>query len=488
MQDIELNVDELDNINDWVKSTKEINTKQNFAGVVKDNPLIKKHSIKYLKDNNLVDKDNNVTLYRYLNIAESNKLKPDVGLTSTTLDPFHAKKMAIQQSEVTGSVLKPGQTASFFDSLDPLTAAGKYETKTLVRQPVVLEYKIPVEKVDAYMPAVYDNLDNFSTNMWGQSHAENFYSHLIDDLVGDGYDYADALDQVAESYTVTSDFDNFVYTALDESEIVADLTNIKPTNMFVDKKAIDKIGESIAKTTKKFAQGGPSVMPPNSVAEPILPTEMRSAFGGPLYQMLNPGTQEIVDNLGLRGQGIGGLAAMVFGPGKAKAPATIMKRVDKLIKKYKRQQNNYERELGNIPYDGPAAERAAQQELQRLMKTRTELEMVLDRNRGFGLVNYANDALFSKPKAPSKMYMKAPKKPTAQKVAPGIYKYRGFVIEDVGTNHGLPYREWQIGKVGENASKREVYEATLDPANFDDAANSLKEAKEFIDRVHFKGQ
>ena len=152
------------------------------------------------------------------------------------------------------------------------------------------------------------------------------------------------------------------------------------------------------------------------------------------------------------------------------------------------KQNNYERELGNIPYDGPAAERAAQKELQRLMKTRTELKMVLDRNRGLGLVNYANDALFSKPKAPSKMYMTAPKKPTAQKVAPGIYKYRGFVIEDVGTNHGLTYRQWNIGKVGENASKREVYEATLDPETYDDAANSLKEAKEFIDRVHFKGQ
>jgi hypothetical protein len=227
---------------------------------------------------------------------------------------------------------------------------------------------------------------------------------------------------------------------------------------------------------------------PVSKIEPISPVEMRTAFGGPLYQMLNPGTRQIVDNLGLRGQGVGGLAAMTFGPGKAKAPATIMKRVDKLIKKYKRQQNNYERELGNIPYDGLAAERAAQKEFQRLMKTRTELEMVLDRNRGFGLLKYTNDALSSKPKVPSKMYMTAPKKPTAQRVAPGIYKYRGFVIEDVGTNYGLPYRQWSFGKVGENASKREVYEATVDPETYDDAANSLKEAKEFIDRVYFKGQ
>ena len=156
---------------------------------------------------------------------------------------------------------------------------------------------------------------------------------------------------------------------------------------------------------------------PVSKIEPISPTEMRTAFGGPLYQMLNPGARQIVDNLGLRGQGIGGLAAMAFSPvKKAQAPATIMKRVDKLIKKYKRQQNNYERELGNIPYDGPAAERAAQKELQRLMKTRTELKMVLDRNRGFGLVNYTNNALFSQPKVASRMYMTAPNmyKPKAE--------------------------------------------------------------------------
>ena len=394
LKDIDLGVDDLDSINDWVKSTKEMNTKENFAGVVKDNPLIKKHSIKYLKDNNLVDKDNNVTLYRYLNIAESNKLRPDKGLTSTTLDPFHAKRMAIQQSEVTGSVLKPGQKASFFDSMDPFTAAGKYETKTLVRQPVVLEYKIPVEKVDAYMPAVYDNLDYYSRNSWNRSHAENTYSNLIDDLVDDGYDYGNALDEVADSYSVTSDFDNFEYTALDESEIVADLTNIKPTNMFVDKKAIDKIGETAAKTTKKFALGGPSVTPLNSVAEPILPTEMRSAFGGPLYQMLNPSTQQIVDNLGLRGQGIGGLAATVFSPvRKAQAPATIMKRVDRLIKKFRRQRANYERELNNIPVDGLPAQRAADKFLNSAQKTRAELQMVFERNRGLGLGDYIRSGI-----------------------------------------------------------------------------------------------
>ena len=121
---------------------------------------------------------------------------------------------------------------------------------------------------------------------------------------------------------------------------------------------------------------------------------MRSAFGGPFYQILNPSTQQIVDNLGLRGQGIGGLAATVFSPvRKAQAPATIMKRVDRLIKKFRRQRANYERELANVPYDGPPAQRAADKYLNSLKKTQAELEMVYDRNRGFGLGDYIRSGI-----------------------------------------------------------------------------------------------
>ena len=110
--------------------------------------------------------------------------------------------------------------------------------------------------------------------------------------------------------------------------------------------------------------------------------------------MLNPSTQQIVDNLGLRGQGIGGLAAMAFSPvRKAQAPATIMKRVDKLIKKYRRQRANYERELANVPYDGAPAQRAADRFLKKAQKTQAELQMVYDRNRGFGLGDYIRSGI-----------------------------------------------------------------------------------------------
>jgi hypothetical protein len=355
LDDIGMSEDDLNRINNWVESTKDMGTKEAFADVVKNTPLIKKHSIKYLKDNNLVDKNNNVTLYRYLNIAESNKLKPDVGLTSTTLNPAHAQKQALSRAEISYNKLKPGQKADFFDSLDPLTAAGKYETKTLVRQPVVLEYKIPVEKVDAYIPAIYRNLDYFTKKGWREAHAETNLSNLVDDLVDDGYDYYDAIDEVSDSYAVTSDFDNFEYTAFDESEIVADLTNIKPTNMFVDKKAIDKIAKLADETTKKLASGGPSVSDDlpivNPVADvgsisPISPFEMNEAFGGPLYQMLNPGAQQFVDRMGIKGGGVSDLLMGMAGPGgKIKLSAKAKKLVDKLLierKKEMKLAENYD--------------------------------------------------------------------------------------------------------------------------------------------------
>ena len=57
---------------------------------------------------------------------------------------------------------------------------------------------------------------------------------------------------------------------------------------------------------------------------PISPFEMTEAFGGPLYQMLNPGAQQLVDRFGLRGQGLSGAAAMAFGPKKIKGGLTTL--------------------------------------------------------------------------------------------------------------------------------------------------------------------
>ena len=42
---------------------------------------------------------------------------------------------------------------------------------------------------------------------------------------------------------------------------------------------------------------------------------MTEAFGGPLYQMLNPGAQQMVDKLGLRGGELGDFFMGMAGPG-----------------------------------------------------------------------------------------------------------------------------------------------------------------------------
>jgi DNA-binding transcriptional MerR regulator len=72
---------------------------------------------------------------------------------------------------------------------------------------------------------------------------------------------------------------------------------------------------------KKMAEGGGADV--GSIT-PISPFEMTEAFGGPLYQMLNPGAQQMVDRLGLRGQGLSGAAAMAFGPKKVKGGLTAL--------------------------------------------------------------------------------------------------------------------------------------------------------------------
>ena len=117
---LDLDADDLDEFVEWVKSSKNEYQKKNMQRVLglKRNADIKNISKNYLKENDLINKDGTVTLYRYL--AESNKLQPDKGLSSTTLNPAHAKKMAIKQSKVTGRKLKEGEKADIFDSFDPL--------------------------------------------------------------------------------------------------------------------------------------------------------------------------------------------------------------------------------------------------------------------------------------------------------------------------------------------------------------------------------
>lgn len=65
---------------------------------------------------------------------------------------------------------------------------------------------------------------------------------------------------------------------------------------------------------------------------------MREAFGGPFYQMMNPGAQRMVDAMGLRGAGIKGLVSEAVGPGgKFKLSKAAMAKIKPLLQQRKRE-------------------------------------------------------------------------------------------------------------------------------------------------------
>ena len=198
-------------------------------------------------------------LYRYLNIAESNKLKPDEGLSSLTLNPEHAKMMAYKQANVTGRKLKEGEKGSLFDDMDP-TSASKYEAVTMYRKPVVLEYKVPAEKIDAYLPAVFNSIDEAGTgfNDLARMNVENNYGHIIDDFIEDGIydDIYDAADSLKNDYGLDDIYDVFDM-ANKESEALVDLTNIKPKNIYMDNLEIEQIANNPLIEKLEFYAGGP---------------------------------------------------------------------------------------------------------------------------------------------------------------------------------------------------------------------------------------
>jgi len=129
----------------------------------------------------------------------------------------------------------------------------------LYRKPVVLEYKVPVEKVEAYLPAVFNSIDEAGDgfNNLARMNVENSYSHLADDLVDEGYDYYDALDELKGNYGFDDIYDS-IDTANKESEVLIDLTDIKPNNIFSDFSEVNQMVDLNILDRLKFAQGGPT--------------------------------------------------------------------------------------------------------------------------------------------------------------------------------------------------------------------------------------
>jgi len=230
-----MDAESISDITDWVDSSKESWTQKNLLKTVDDYDL-KNVSKDYLQKSDLLDKDGNVTLYRYLNIAEGEKLKVEEGIKSLTTDLEHATKMAKERSSLPMQRLKEGETltqaekSGLSGALDT-ALSGKYETYNLERPGTVLEYKVPLEKIEGYLPAVWKNLDKESLDGYRTFVAENYWGNLIDDAMDQGLDYADALEEVAGGYAVDDQINNFVHTISDEAEALVDLTGIKPNKI-----------------------------------------------------------------------------------------------------------------------------------------------------------------------------------------------------------------------------------------------------------------
>ncbi len=89
---------------------------------------------------------------------------------------------------------------------------------------------------------------------------------------------------------------------------------------------------------------------------------MNEAFGGPLYQMLNPAAQQLVDRIGMRGQGLSGMMAESIGPGgRIKLSAAALKKVKPLVQ-------NLQREIKLTQNIDPNERAAAEKAVQRIKK------------------------------------------------------------------------------------------------------------------------
>lgn len=249
MSKLDVDAYEFDEIADWVTGTL---SKKNKSGEFARNPSqflktldktgLKKNSQTYLK--NIADQDGNITVYRYLNLGEggSKSLKAEKGIASTTLSPKHAFEKA--QSESVKKVLIPqkGYKPSIFQTdFDKQVAIseGLLKPRKMNRQPYVIEYKVPISNVEGYMPAIKRSINEDNVrDAWKRKTANESYYSEIDELVEEGYDYADAIDEISYQQNLDYDFDDALPLDMidDEAEAIINLAGIKPSNTY-------KIGE-----------------------------------------------------------------------------------------------------------------------------------------------------------------------------------------------------------------------------------------------------
>ena len=104
------------------------------------------------------------------------------------------------------------------------------------------------------MKAVFNSIDEAGDGFNTLKNECRKY-HLADDLVNEGYDYYDALDELKGNYGFDNIYDS-IDTANTESEVLIDLTDIKPKNIFSDFSEVNQMVDLNILDRLKFAQGG----------------------------------------------------------------------------------------------------------------------------------------------------------------------------------------------------------------------------------------
>jgi hypothetical protein len=249
-----VNDDEFEVFAEWIESSKDQSIKNRVADVIKANKersfgyrgieggygRIDDISRKHLFQNNLVDADGNVTLYRAINLGENKSLALDKGLVSTTIDPKYVANLAKQESEKVNYVI-PENMKNKVDIFDtPLDLAMKgieLEKQIMTRTPMIVQYKVPVNKVEAYLPAILNKMDDSALKSVVSRRAYRDHGDEIaerqDALRAEGYDDVYGIDdEVAHEYGIKDEIYDTLYNADLESEVILDATDLSPSGVF----------------------------------------------------------------------------------------------------------------------------------------------------------------------------------------------------------------------------------------------------------------
>ena len=251
---IDLNIDDIDQIKDWVGgdlskkkagSLDFINDINPFIDTL-ENSGLSLNSQQYLQ--RFANKDGKIKVYRYLNLGKGGgkKLQTETGIASTTIDPNHAVDQGLRERvkeiyTTTDDYVAPDMFAGNFEKAAAQEKAlkeGTAKLEKLVRDTFVVEYDIPLDRVKAYVPALRASISNSAKDRYVTDLAENNYSMTIDEKIENLADYEeldisdisrdDAIQEVIYEQELLEDLD-FDLLPADEYEVIADLADLKPT-------------------------------------------------------------------------------------------------------------------------------------------------------------------------------------------------------------------------------------------------------------------